>query len=124
MANALMPAALAVSSFTEWLKPVHMMMGMSGLTARISLASVNTRHLGHGLIRNDEIEPGGVQPEERQGLPAAHPGCHVVAELGKDIFTHLHEGLLVIDKEDALGARGERVVIDRVGFGLSCNLGK
>ncbi len=54
--------------------------------------------------------------EERKGLPAAHPGCHLVAKLREDVFTHLHEGFFVIDEEDALGAGGELVVTDRIGF--------
>ena len=46
-------------------------------------------------------------------------GCHLVAEFREDLFTHLHEGLFVIDEEDPLGAGGELVVTDRIGFEFS-----
>ena len=38
IANALTPAAFALAESTTWLKPVHIMTGMSVLKARISFA--------------------------------------------------------------------------------------
>ena len=41
---------------------------------------LDARHFGHGLVGNDKIESGWVFFQGRKGLPAVHPGCHLVAE--------------------------------------------
>ncbi len=39
-----------------------MMMGMSALMSEDLFRKLNARHLGHGLVGNDKIEPGWVRP--------------------------------------------------------------
>ena len=122
MAKALMPAAFGLVGIDHMAEARAHDDGHVGPESKDLFRKLDARHLRHGLVRDDEVEPGGVLLQEREGLPAARPGCHLVAEFREDVFTHLHEGFFVIDEEDALGAGGELVVTDRIGFGLSCNL--
>ena len=61
MAKALMPAAFALSASTTWLKPVHMMIGISGPDGEDLFRKLDARHFRHGLVGNDKIEAGWVQ---------------------------------------------------------------
>ena len=78
------------------------------------LCKFDTRHLGHGLVGNDEVEAGGVLLQERQGILAASTAYHLVAQFRQKFLPHFHQGLLVIDKEDSFGAGGDVLVCGRV----------
>ena len=104
MAKALIPAALAVFSSTSMTKACAENDGHVGPEGYNLLRKIDPGNVRHCLVRDDKIEAVGVLFQECQGLLAVRPGCYVVAELCEEFFTHLREGLFIIDKENAFGA--------------------
>ena len=60
---------------------------------------LDPRHLRHGLVGNDEIESGRVEPEEGKGFSAAGLGLHPIAKSGQYLLPHHGECLLVVRGE-------------------------
>ena len=97
--KAFIPAALALSASIRWLKPVHMIMGILALSSEDLLNQFLACHLRHGLISNDQVEPGRIQSEERKGLPRARLPCDTVTHVREHIIGHLHKVLLIVNEE-------------------------
>ncbi len=75
---------------------------------------LNPTHIGHGEIRNDEIEAfRGIAKEIQRFFRAgAHVDC--IAEPFKDVLAHLSQHGLVIDKEDgSFASRAALITLER-----------
>ena len=78
--------------------------GHVGLYGKCLPGKVQSCHLRHSDIGDDEVESRLVFFKKAEGLFSVRPRCDIVAQFGEDVFTYLDEGLLIVDEEDALRA--------------------
>ena len=77
-----------------------------------------TRHIGHGLVGDDEVETSRIRQERLEGLFPVPADRHVVAQTRQQHLGHRDYRFLVVDEEDgfvAAGGRGRHVIRPRIG---------
>ena len=84
-----------------WLKPVQRMIGISGRQRRSSRAKSFTGHHRHGLICDHHIELPWRRLECLQGLDTTGVHRSIIAKTHEHLGSHVCQGRLVIDKQDA-----------------------